>query len=174
MGSVHKENNRAEYLLMRDVILKYHPKMKKHSKNVKKAFLEQAAAGTQNVAMYLEQVVSAVGKIAQSNKHGEDHADGSDTKFASLCYYSKGKNSKYSCHRGHISNLKNKNGALRVALYIEHEDKIRFYFLPPRMWKRITAYEGTKINMSYNTSTRKVSRFANHEVSFKNMCKMKG
>lgn len=170
MGTIHKENNRAEYLLMRDVILEYHPKMKKYSKNVKKAFLEQAASGTQNVAMYLEQVVSAVGNIAQSNKQGEDHADGSDTKFASLCYYSNG---KYFSHRGHISNLKNKNGALRVALYIEHEDKIRFYFLPPRMWKRITAYKGNIIHLSYNPSTRKVSRFSQHEVSFTDMCKMR-
>jgi len=171
MGSVFKQTNLGEMILMRDIILQHHPQMKKYSRSVKKAFLEQAAAGTQNVSMFLEQVVSHIGNLEQSNKPGEDHEDGSDTKFASINHGPNG-NGTFA-HTGNIGNLKRKRGALRVVTYIACREELQYFFIPYRAWKKFTCMGSTSIRLSYNSKTNTVSRIEKYRVSLQEMCKMR-
>ena len=169
MGSVYKEENLAEHAIMRDVIFEYHSDMKKIPSRVKKVFLEQALKGTQNISMFIEQAVTHVSGLSQSNKTGEDHEDGSDTKVASINY---GPNGSSYGHTGKIGNLKNKKGALRIVLFIGHTNSVKYFYIPYSKWYSMTDTAGGTIRLSYNTMTDKVSKISQFEVSsFEEMCK---
>ena len=171
MGSVYKKENLGEHAIMRDVVFKYHSDMRKVSSGIKRVFLEQALRGTQNISMFVEQAVSHVSGLKQSNKTGEDHDDGSDTKVASINY---GPNGSSYGHTGKIGNLKNKKGALRVVLFIEHTNTVKYFYVPYSKWCNMTNTDGNTIRLSYNTMTDKVSKISQFEVSsFEDMCKKK-
>jgi len=145
--------------------------MSKYSRSIKTAFLEQAVDGTQNVSMFLEQVVSHIGNLKHSNKTGEDHEDGSDTKFASINYGPNGGGT--FAHSGIIGNLKCKKGALRIVIYIQHTDSLKFYFIPYPEWTKMTCMNGKYLRLSYSTKKDQVSRLSKYEVAFVEMCKLR-
>ena len=169
MGSFYKEINESEIAVVRDILFSHHKDMKKLSPSNKKLLMKIASSGGLNVSMLLEQAISHVSGLKQSNKTGEDHADGSETKFCSINYGPNG--GGYFAHTGSIGNLGCKKGSLRVIVYVQTTEKLKYYYIPYPKWKKFTCHSGKAMRLSYNTKLDRISKIYPYEVSsFANLC----
>lgn len=169
MASIYNEQGHpAEVAAMREIVFRYHPDFCTLSKHTRTIFLEQANRGTQNIPMFLEQCVSYVSGLRRSNVPGEDHEDGSDTKFVTI---RRGLNGGKFGYTAGIGNLANKRGTLRVVVYIEPRRTFQYFVIPYAGWSVLTCKNGQDIRLSYNRQTGRVSKIWPFEVSsFAQLC----
>ena len=169
MASIYNERGHpAEVAAMREIVFRYHPDFRALSKHTRTIFLEQANRGTQNIPMFLEQCVSYVSGLRRSNVPGEDHEDGSDTKFVTI---RRGLNGGKFGYTAGIGNLANKRGTLRVVVYIEPRRTFQYFVIPYAGWSVLTCKNGQDIRLSYNRQTGRVSKIWPFEVSsFAQLC----
>ena len=177
MTSIFNESGHVgEEAIMREVVFKYHSRYKDLPKSVLPYFLNSAQNGEMNVAMLLEEAMAQVGGLVRSKQTGEDFTDASDAKFVSLNFseYNTTKGKYPTVRRAYsttISNLKNKNGRLRVVLWNDCTKLVEFYLLPYKAWKKMVNISG-KITLTASIKTGKIVRISKYKVnSFEKLCK---
>ena len=105
-------------VMMRDVIIKYHP-LFKIAESLRDAGL--ADPDMFNVPRLVEQSLAAVGGYTVVNAYGYDFSDYSDSKTTTVSQYDKILS---------IGNVQNKIGALRVTTYNPFTNKLDYFYLP--------------------------------------------
>lgn len=157
---------------MRDIFLKFNPKLKYLPITKKKLLLKIAQEGNMRTETLLEETISlASKKLSRSAKSGEDLSDGSEVKW---CSFYKTKNGQTYSYTSKIGSVQNKKGTLRVAAYIDHCEEIQLFVIPARKWKLMTNGSGKKqIRLSYNTRTNAVSRISEFRVDWKSFISLK-
>jgi len=139
-----------EYLIMRDIVCKYHPDYKGSRKAVKNAH-------HYNVELLVEETMAYVGKYKFIDGDHCDFSDGSDSKTVTIRY--KDKNQYTGI--GEISNVispggSEKQGALRIVAYNSITQSLMYYFLPKKHW--------SKLNINIHPTTNLGRLFFNYSV----------
>jgi len=134
-------------------------KQLRYDKTKTKTMLELAKHGVIAVETFVELAISKVGKLERSNVDGQDFVDGSDAKKGTVHTHSHGKKTHLT-RECVISNLKNKNGALRVVIADPFVKDV-FYFKIPH-----EEIKGRKqINFIFNFFGGKPEKFNNPSFS---------
>jgi hypothetical protein len=128
-----------EYLIMCDIVCKYHPDYKGSRRAIKNAH-------HYNVERLVEETMAHVGKYKFIDSDHCDFSDGSDSKTASIRLSPTG-----SSGIGTIGNVISaggisKKGALRLVIYNSITQTLMYYFLPKKMWDKL------KINVHPTTN----------------------
>jgi len=107
----------------------------------------------------------------------EDYNDYSDAKYLSVCDDGNGHGYRASLGR---SSLKNKKGALRIVVFERKQNKLYYFYIPRRAWKK---YKAIKITFDLKTGDPKDRGWVrkgeshtwwNYEVdSFKELARIK-
>ena len=150
-----------EYLIMRDIVCKYHPDYKSSRKAIKNAH-------HYNVELLVEETMAAIGKYKYIDAAHHDFSDGSDSKTASIRNSTTG-----SSGVGEICNVispggSSKKGALRVVIYNSITQKLMYFFLPKKIWSKlnINIHPTTNIGrlfFTYNKKTSSIRKFVGYE-----------
>lgn len=136
MASKFADEYRKDALLMREIVIPYHPRFNERSVKQKELAIEDAVAGCYNTELLVEETIALHGKLKRSNNPGEDYTDGSDCKTASI-YWVNGENSTL---RWHITGVNNKEGTLRVVMYNFFLDKLAYFLVPMRLKEHFNYY----------------------------------
>lgn len=155
------------YVLMRDVVIKYHPDFKSNAK-LREMGLEKPDFF--NIEKLVEHTLAEVGPYTFIDGDHCDYDDGTDCKTASI-RVNPSKDGGVS-HRGEISGVTTasgsmKIGGLRCIIYDPHAVGLKYYFLPRNFWQDNITFHPTsgigKIVYSYNRTTRQIPKFVGYE-----------
>lgn len=113
------------FLLMRDVITRYHPAFKK-SKELCQYGLGNA--NIFNVERLVEESLAHIGGYKFVDEDGYDFTDYSDSKTTSI---------NLKTRAGSIGSVENKVGALRITAYNPFKQGLDYFFVPKRELARI-------------------------------------
>ncbi len=168
------------YLLMKEVITKYHPMFQgKEGKKFAKIALNFTHAF--NCERLVEETIASVGGYDFVDEAHKDFncKHNSDLKTCSIGTYSSNGNS----FRGEVSGVitaggSMKSGALRCIVYNPHYESLMYYFLPKKFWqKELTINRHPSSNVgriffSYNRKQNYIPTFYGHECkSFEELAK---
>lgn len=150
-----------EYLIMRDIVCKFHPDYKGSRKAAKNAH-------HYNVERLVEETMAFMGNYKFINADHCDFLDGSDAKTVTIRYTSKGTSGV-----GEITNVispggSKKKGALRVVAYNSITQSLMYYFLPKKHWTKLSINIHPTTNMgrlffNYSIKTKTVKKFIGYE-----------
>jgi|APCry1669189534_1035231.scaffolds.fasta_scaffold134668_2 hypothetical protein len=152
-------------VLMRDIIIKFHPRFKTNDE-IKKFALKYPDSF--NVEHLVEECFPTIGKFKFVDGIGYDNSDYSEDKTASIRLRPLSKNT----YAGEISGVSRANGnekigALRCIIYNPHTESLKFYFLPKKVWKNMITIHPTskigKIVFSYNLKKDTIRKFEGFE-----------
>ena len=110
------------------------------------------------VESMVENAISRVGKIARSNKVGEDFVDGSDAKKVTVVNQGTVK----SPVRGAQFSTKNKTGLLRVVVCDPMTDQVYFFKIPPTFYVG-RGRRSVSVRIAFN-KTGGVPTFTNNNI----------
>lgn len=153
------------FILMRDVILKYHPDFQKGS-SLRKYALKRPESF--NVELLVEEALATQGHYALVSQAHADFSDGSDSKTASIRAVARSGN----IHSGAITGVAgpggvSKVGALRCTIYNPVKQDLRFYFLPKSMWQNHMYHSKlinrSRIDFTYNARLDNIPKFQGYE-----------
>ena len=161
-----------EYLIMRDIVCKYHPDYKGSRKAIKNAH-------HYNVELLVEETMAHVGKYKFIDGDHCDFSDGSDSKTASIRF-----TANRTSGSGEISNVisaggESKKGALRVVIYNAITQSLMYYFLPKSAWNNLTINIHPTTNLgrlffTYNLKEHVIKKFIGFECKdFATLAKQK-
>jgi hypothetical protein len=155
------KNITKEYLIMRDIVCKYHPDYKGSRKAIKNCH-------HYNVELLVEETMAYVGKYKFIDGDHCDFSDGSDSKTSSIRLTSNG-----SSGSGELSNVispggTSKKGALRVVIYNSITQTLMYYFLPKSAWNNLKINIHATTNMgrlffTYSIKDGLIKKFAGYE-----------
>lgn len=107
------------YVLIRDIVNKYHPDFKD---DPKLQAITLKFHDVINVERLIEYTLAAVGEMEFVDEEGYDFLPClSDSKTVSV---------SRTTRRGFISSVENKVGALRITVYNPHMDRVDFFYIP--------------------------------------------
>lgn len=78
----------------------------------------------------VELAISAVNGVAVDSTHGQDHADGTDTKTVVSAIRNNNIAKGHWTHSFNVRKIASKNGPLRVVAYNKLLDKFHYFFIP--------------------------------------------
>jgi hypothetical protein len=122
-----------------------------------------ARDGIINVGLLLEKAISKKGKLKRDSTHGRDFVDLSDAKSVSVRLRDNG-----DTYSANVTNIKAKQGALRVLCYERVLKKFYFFIIPADF------NPGTSIEIPFelNGSPKRTNHWWNHEVlTFEELCR---
>ena len=152
-----------EYLIMRDIVCKYHPTYKGSRKALQNAHHF-------NIELLVEETLAAVGGYRYIDAAHCDFSDGSDSKTASIRYNVHSNNGS-----GEIPNVispggNHKKGALRIVIYNAITQSLMYYFLPKNFWSKVNINIHPTTNMgriffNYSLKTGHINKFLGYECA---------
>jgi hypothetical protein len=160
--------NTKNYVLMRDIITKHHPKFIE-SDQVRKVGLENPEAF--NIEFLIEQTLAYVGGYDFVDAAGYDFNDSckSDSKTTSV---------NVKTRKVEINHVENKIGALRITIFNPIKDEVDFMFIPAYHVNNISkACFGTsqfqrRVMMTWNNKQDHYNMFDKFRMpTFKDMAK---
>lgn len=128
-----------------------------------------------NIPTLVEKTIAKLGGHKVVDEYGYDLSDGSEIKTCSVSTFWKiNKNgNKYKGYIGQITNVATrigtlKNGALRVVVYNQFTDEVRYFFLPHKVWTKFNLYKKSSgqssIKFSYSLYDDTFSAISDYEV----------
>lgn len=161
-GKNMKNELSKEYLIMRDIICKYHPIYKGNRRALKNP-------SHYNVERLVEETMALVGKRYKYIDAAHcDFSDGTDSKTSSIRY-----DRKNNTCTGLIGNVVSpggtkKKGALRLVIYNAFTKELMYYFIPKKAWSKmnISIHPTTKMGRlfyCYNRRTNSITKFEGYE-----------
>ena len=168
MSSSMRDTYRKEELIYEEILQHYHPIISKLSYDLG---FKLASQNCLNSSSLVEDAISFVGNIPRSNRYGEDHIDGTDTKTASVYW----RNKKHEKLTWAIRNVFNKYSWLRVVMFNPIHDELAYFLIPMHDWHlEVTSYKTGKssgITRTYNAQKDSYSGIDKYRVkSFKEIC----
>lgn len=122
MSSFMREEYRKDELIYEEILSIHHPIISELNYELG---TKLASSNCFNTASLVEEAVSACNGIKRSNKSGEDHVDGTDTKTASLVVYNTNGNLRWL-----INSVNTKNFWLRAVIYNPYWDELAYFLIP--------------------------------------------
>lgn len=155
-------------LVLENIIFKYSPDYK-HKKSQEPNRKDPLRC---HIDYELEKLMSECsnGLHTHTPVYGRDHSDDSDTKCCAIG--SKFDPSSPNTSFAAIQNVRAKQGALRAIIVDVLNMKIRYYFLPYEVWKKMENNAG-EIKFAMHVPTQRIKRFEDYECSsFLELAKM--
>jgi hypothetical protein len=158
-----------EYLIMKEIVCKYHPDYKRSRTAIKNAHHYK-------VERLVEETMALVGGYERVDEAHYDFSDLSDSKTSTIT-----KNKKWNSGSGKITGVaretsdETKWGDLRVVIYNSVTEKMMYYFLPYKFWIHYIYYSNNigSIPYTYNVYLDKISRFEEYRCdTFESLAKM--
>lgn len=177
MASYYSEGYPKERIIYDEVIRKYHPEYKNMCFTQELKVNDQVNSNHLNMEYLLEETISIVGKLGQSNVYGEDYLDNSECKSSStqqrksiMCGRT-GKRYNYEhLYTIGIKNLNRKKNLIRVVIYNKPKQKVDF-FLFTLSEIEFDKEKSKHLNIYYNYKTDTYGRFeAYRKGTFEELC----
>lgn len=127
--------NNKQYVFMRDIITKYHPRFSS-CPEYQKFGLEMAEV--LNVEKLFEECLAEVGGYNRIDEAGRDFDDihNSDSKTCTVIGYDKYTHKHF---RAEIGSVETKIGSLRIAIFNPYNDCIDFAYIPKQYVPSVTS-----------------------------------
>ncbi len=94
--------------------------------------------GLLQIESLLELAISKVGNLQIEHKHGQDFIDGSDAKKVTSSFRNNRVKWGDWINSYQVSNVKNKNGKLRVMAWNRYANKFEYFVIPHQSFQHIT------------------------------------
>tara|TARA_B110000503_G_C6924860_1_gene320262 strand:- start:54 stop:653 length:600 start_codon:yes stop_codon:yes gene_type:complete len=127
----------------------------------------------------VELAISKVGGIKMDSTHGQDHADGTDTKTVVSSIRNNNKSKGCWTHSFNVRKIASKNGPLRVVAYNKILDKFHYFFIPHSAFQHcnytveivVEQASGLYVRPQFNGIAKRHRKWWQYEVeSFEDMC----
>ena len=121
--------NTKHYVIMRDIVCRYHPKFRKYRDRQTWALKSPEYF---NVERLVEESLAAEGRYKFVDEYGYDFSDKSDSKTTTVRF-------SPSQSAGHISipSIETKIGGLRITTFNPRMNRVDFFWLPRRNVKQL-------------------------------------